>query len=225
MPYSKVILCLACSTKPHGRCVAGKELVGGRGAGWIRPVTPGAHSAITNAQRRYADQFSAVALDVVEIQFDQPQQTGFQAENHLIQVPSQWRFIRKHSVDNLAAFVDAPATLWTNTCPNPTSGSGVNNRVNGDLLEGQRMPSLYLIAVNRLTVLVSEVEGGRDYRGTFTYNEVAYKLKITDPKFHDSFAQQPVGEHEVVIRFLTISLGEVFEVDNYAYKLIAAVFR
>lgn len=223
MPYSKIILCLACSTKPHGRCVAGKELVEGRGAGWIRPVTPGAHSAITNAQRRYANQYSAVALDVVEIQLDQPQLTGFQAENHLIQVPSQWRFVRKHSVDNLAAFIDTPATLWTNTCPNPNSG--INNRVSGDLLADRRIPSLYLIAVNRLTVLVAEVDGERSYRGTFTYKEVIYKLKITDPKFHESFARQLVGEHEVVIRHLTISLGEVFEVDNYAYKLIAAVFR
>lgn len=223
MPYTKVILCLACSTKPHGRCVAGKESTASGFGGWIRPVTPGTHSAITNAQRKYQNQYSAVALDVLEIQLDAPQLTGFQAENHLIQVPSQWRFIRKLSVENLGGLVDSPASLWTNTCPDP--GSGINNRVSGDLLQGQQIPSLYLIAVSSMTVLIADVDGDRSYRGTFTYNEVVYKLKITDPKFHQRFEQQQVGEHEVRIRYLTISLGEVFEVDNYAYKLIAAVFQ
>lgn len=223
MPYTKVILCLACSTKPYGRCVAGKELAGGRFGGWIRPVTPGNHSSITNAQRKYQNQYSAVALDVLEIQLDRQQLIGFQAENHLIQVPSQWRFIRKWSVDDLVGLVDTPASLWTNTCPDPASG--INNRVSGDLLLDQQIPSLYLIAVSSMTVLVAETDGERSYRGTFTYSEVVYKLKITDPKFHTRFEQQPVGEHVVRIRFLTISLGEVFEIDNYAYKLIAAVFH
>ena len=223
MPYTKVILCLACSTKPHGRCVAGKEWAGGGGGGWIRPVTPGPHSAITNAQRKYQNQYSAVALDVLEIQLAAPQSTGFQAENHLIQVPSQWRFIRKLSVENLGALVDSPTSLWTNTCPDP--GSGINNRVSGDLLRNQQIPSLYLIAVSSMAVLIADVDGDRSYRGTFTYNEVVYKLKITDPKFHQRFEQQPVGEQVVRVRYLTISLGEVFEVDNYAYKLIAAVFH
>lgn len=223
MPYTKIILCLACSTKPHGRCVAGKELIGGEFGGWIRPVTPGAHSAITNPQRRYQNEYSAVVLDVLEIQLNSPQLTGFQAENHLIQLPSQWRFIRKMWVNDLANLVDTPPSLWTNTCPDPASG--INNRVSGDMLQGQRIPSLYLIAISNMTVMIADVDGERSYRGTFTYNEVVYKLKITDPKFHQRFEQQPVGDHVVAVRYLTISLGEVFEVDNYAYKLIAAVFQ
>lgn len=221
MSYTKTFLCLACSRKPDGRCVAGKEWVNGVFGGWIRPVTPGEHSAVTNEQRKYPDGYSAVVLDYVTAEFTGRETGGFQAENHLIKQPSQWKLAGKVKQSNelLATLVDNPASLWTNTCQN--SLNGLNDRVSVQKLVNQD-DSLYLIGVTRLIAHVAVVDEKRKVRGEFTYNNVKYKLKITDPKFEKHFEKHDAGAYDVDIDYLTISLGEAFE--GHAYKLIAAVF-
>lgn len=222
MPYTKTFICLACSRKPDGRCVAGKELVNGGFRGWIRPVTPGDHSAITNGQRKYPDGYSAVVLDYVTAEFTGQETGGFQAENHFISQPSQWKLAGKAkqpAKDLLEQLVDNPASLWTNTCPDSTNG--LNDRISVQKLV-QQGDSLYLIRVTEIIVHVEVIEEKRKLRGEFVYNGKTYKLKITDPKFEQLFEKNDAGVYDISIDYLTISLGEAFE--GYAYKLIAAVF-
>ncbi|MFJ7796849.1 dual OB domain-containing protein [Pseudomonas sp. NPDC096950] len=219
MSYSKTFICLACSRKPDGRCVAGKELVNGAFGGWIRPVTPGGHSAVTNDQRKYPNGYSAVVLDYVTAEFTKQETGGFQSENHLILEPSQWKLAgkEKQTKQFLAKLVDAPASLWTNTCTD--SLKGLNDRVSVLKLT-QQIDTLYLIPVTDLIVHVEFIDEKRKVRGEFVYNGVQYRLKITDPKFEQLFDK--AGKFDVSIEYLTISLGEPFE--GFAYKLIAAVF-
>ncbi|WP_095067344.1 hypothetical protein [Pseudomonas sp. Irchel 3A18] len=220
MPYTKTFLCLACSRKPEGRCVAGKEWVNGGFGGWIRPVTPGDDSAITNEQRKYANGYSAVALDYVTAEFTEPEADGFQSENHFISQPSQWQCAGKAKNAILAQLVDSPTTLWSNTCPD--SMNGKNDRVSEGKLT-TKSDSLYLIKINELTVHIEEIEDKNPkVRGEFIYNKETYKFKITDPKFEKQYESHKTGTYNKQIDYLTVSLGEVF--DGYAYKLIAAVF-
>ncbi|MDY0831435.1 dual OB domain-containing protein [Pseudomonas sp. SED1] len=219
MSYSKTFICLACSRKPDGRCVAGKELINGTFGDWIRPVTPGDHSAITNEQRKYPDGYSAVVLDYVTAEFTGQETGGFQSENHLILQPSHWKLAgkEKQPKEILAKLVDTPASLWTNTCL--ASSKGLNDRVSVAKLP-QQDDSLYLIPVTKLITHVEFIDEKRKVRGEFVYNDGKYKLKITDPKFEQHFDK--AGTYDISTDFLTISLGEAFE--GYAYKLIAAVF-
>lgn len=220
MPYKKTFLCLACSRKPEGRCVAGKEWDGRSFGGWIRPVTPGDDSAITNDQRKYANNYIAVVLDYVQADFTGPDGRGFQAENHFISQPSQWKCVRKAQKAILTTLVDTPATLWTNTCPDSLNGK--NDRIADGKLT-QQVNSLYLIKIMEITVHVEEVAGKKPkVRGEFVYNGVTYKFKITDPKFEQKYEEHKTGVYNAKIDYLTVSLGEIFE--GYAYKLIAAVF-
>ncbi|MFS1290227.1 dual OB domain-containing protein [Pseudomonas piscis] len=221
MAYTKTILCLACSRKPDGRCVAGKEYSTQGITDWIRPVTPGATTSINNAQRKYPDGYYAVALDYIQIEFTGSQQGVFQAENQLINQPSTWKLIGKADKSVLANIVDSPISLWSNTCPD--SDNGINDRVSGRLLT-QPCESLYLIRVPQINVHVEIVDERRKLRGEFMYNNTKYKLKITDVKFEKLFENHAEGVFATNIDYLTVSLGEIFAADNYAYKLIAAVF-
>ncbi|NBB11241.1 hypothetical protein [Pseudomonas sp. SLFW] len=220
MSYKKTFLCLACSRKPEGRCVAGKEWSNGSFGGWIRPVTPGEDSAITNEQRKYANDYYAVVLDYVEAQFTGQQTDGFQAENHFILQPSKWRCASKAQKSILAQLADTPKQLWSNECSD--SSNGTNDRVLEATLT-THCESLFLIKVNDLAVHIEELEGKKPkVRGEFLYNGESYKFRITDPKFEQKFETHKAGVYESKIDYLTISLGEAFE--GYAYKLIAAVF-
>jgi hypothetical protein len=158
----------------------------------------------------------------VTAEFTGQETGGFQAENHFISQPSQWKLAGKAkqpAKDLLEQLVDNPASLWTNTCPDSTNG--LNDRISVQKLV-QQGDSLYLIRVTEIIVHVEVIEEKRKLRGEFVYNGKTYKLKITDPKFEQLFEKNDAGVYDISIDYLTISLGEAFE--GYAYKLIAAVF-
>ncbi len=50
---TKRIVCLANSRKLQGRCIAGRELVSGKPAAWIRPVSDREHEEVSEYERQY----------------------------------------------------------------------------------------------------------------------------------------------------------------------------
>ena len=66
-----------------------------------------------------------------------------------------------------------------------------------------------------------------DYRrrvqGRFTYGDVDYWLRVTDPVYERQYLSQPDGNYEIGESYLTVSLGESYQ--GYSYKLIAAVIE
>ena len=53
MPMFKRIVCLAISRKTGGLCVAGKELINGQPAGWIRPISDRKDEEVSIEECRY----------------------------------------------------------------------------------------------------------------------------------------------------------------------------
>ena len=127
--------------------------------------------------------------------------------------------------DNLPKWIDPDALLWING--HSSRDDGVNDRV--QIAETNRLSdSLRLIKVDELPVSVQPTKPGKTHpvlRGSFRYNGVDYRLKITDTNAERKSSDMGLscGEYAVGQRYLTISLGEAFE--GYCYKLIAAIIK
>lgn len=105
-------------------------------------------------------------------------------------------------------------------------GRVVNDRVPVD--EANRLSdSLRLIRVERLLVSVEPPKPDKTHpilRGSFRYNGVDYRLKITDVGAEKRSEDLSCGKYTVrKRRYLTISLSDPFE--GYCYKLIAAIIK
>lgn len=82
--YTKTIICLANSRKINGRCVAGKEIAGGKIGAWIRPVSSQPAGELSEKDRCYENCHDPKLLDVIRIPMIKAQPHGCQTENHLI---------------------------------------------------------------------------------------------------------------------------------------------
>lgn len=222
--YTKTIICLANSRKITGRCVAGKEIAGGKIGAWIRPVSERPAGELSEEDRRFENGQDPRLLDVISVPMVEPRPHGFQAENHLIDDGYYWTKEREASWDDLNAALDSVAgPLWDNSS---SSYNGMNDRVE-EVAANNLGSSLRLVEVNDLKIAVA-VEGAefgnakRKVRGRFTLNGAQYWLSVTDPVVERKYLAGSDGEFKVGHAILCISLGEPY--GGYAYKLIAGVF-
>jgi hypothetical protein len=222
--YSKTIICLANSRKMTGRCVAGKEISGGKIGGWIRPVSVRPAGELSEEDRRFQNGQDPKLLDVIRIPMIEHRPHGFQKENHVIDDGYYWAKEREATWGELQAALDPMSgPLWTNSS---TSYSGLNDRVE-ETAANDLGSSLRLAEVPDLKIVVA-VEGAefgngkRKVRGHFTLDSVQYWLAVTDPVTERKYLAGPDGEFQVGRAVLCISLGEPY--GGYAYKLIAGVF-
>ena len=220
----KTVLCLANSRKLSGRCVAGKLTQGGAKGRWIRPVSDRPEEEISEYERQYEDGSDPNVLDLVDIPFVAPRPKAYQPENHLIDGPSYWKKVGTLAAKDLQAYVDKPATLWTN---DNSTLAGLNDRV--ALAEASKLNegSLYLIDVKDLTLKVFAPGAAfgnpkKRVQGRFTFKQVPYHLWVTDPRVEREYVAKGDGEYPQGRRYLTVSLGEPNK-DDFCYKLIAAI--
>lgn len=114
MAYSKTIVCLAKSIKHGGYCIAGKELVDNRFAGWIRPVSDREDEEIRSAECRCDDGTELRLLDVVTIPLLEARPSAYQIENHLIDANQRWR--RHRSIQSTRTTSHHSSTTSTVHC-------------------------------------------------------------------------------------------------------------
>ncbi len=125
--YTKTIICFANSRKITGRCVAGKEIAGGKIGGWIRPVSSRPAGELSEEERRYENGQDPRLLDVITIPMIEPRPHGFQSENHLIDDGFYWAKDREAGWDDLKAALDkVSGPLWDNSS---SSYNGLHDRV------------------------------------------------------------------------------------------------
>lgn len=223
MAYEKTIICLAKSAKHKGYCIAGKELVKGKAAGWIRVVSDHQHEEIAANECLYESRREAKLLDIITIPMLAARPHSHQVENHLI-VPEQfWTKEGEFDSCSLQSCIDTTdGPLWIN---GDSSTYGLNDRIPESEVEGIQH-SLMLIQPKDLTICV-ETEGARfgnpkkRMRAEFRFADEEYKLGVTDPAMRDKYWSR-LGEHKLGDgSFLCVSLGEIYY--NHAYKIVAAV--
>lgn len=219
---SKRFVVLAHSIKyAPGRCIAGREIStttdGGIVPGsWIRPVSKHGKGELLPDHYRLESKGFAQMLDIVEVPFRAVQNDATQPENWFIDTSSRWSRVGSLPLDELEHFVETPPNLWLQlNCP--------TDRVSAEYLA--KVPpkqSLYFLRLPESVVRPTESRKP-GFRLHFTYNGIAFRLKITDPLAIGLYTEQMIGRTELRLRDATvcISLGSPFE--GYHYKLVASI--
>lgn len=224
MSTVKRIVCLANSRKLNGRCIAGKELVAGRPAQWIRPVSSRDHQGVSEYERQYEDGTDPENLDIIDIPLLGARPQEYQQENWLLDPSQSWSKVGRFQFDKLSELVDQADGLWID---GERSSNGLNDRVPIHIAAGLTT-SLKLISVDALTLSVF-LSGGafgdskRRVQAQFRFTEKKYHLWVTDPRYERRYLQQRDGQHYIQHCYVTISLGKAF--NGYTYKLVAAIIE
>ena len=222
----KTIVCLAHSYKaPHGRCVAGKALLGescgsGSCGSWIRPVSAREHGELSEVECRYQGGQASQLLDVIDIPILKEKPLRHQTENQEID-RGVWVKSGVFAWTSLREVLDRPPSLWIN---NESTGAGANDRMTQE--EAARVNnSLYLIEPEDFVIEIGTNfrTAKRTVRGGFVYNRAYYSLSVTDPIVLQAFAAKGLGSYRLRDVFLCISLTQPFEYDEKCYKLVAGV--
>lgn len=219
MTEVKLLVCLANSRKPGGRCVAGLEIAEDVPPGWIRPVGPPPIRAVSVADQLLADHTDTKLLDGIEVGLVAPEPFGYQRENWRIDPAHSWQKVGQADWGILQQLEQNPAKLWINGY---SSARGQNDKV-PEHLATDLTSSLLLIHVARVDLLVYDYWDKRVVRAQFQHRGVAYALKVTDPVYESRYGPH-LGSHSLGEAFLTVSLAEV-HTDHFAYKLVAGIIE
>ena len=222
MSEVKRIVCLANSRKLHGRCVAGREWIGGRAGRWIRPVSDREHQEVSEYERQYEDGSDPKVLDVIDVPVLEPRPGDYQTENWLLDPEYYWEKVGKLSWFDLPTVVDPCTPLWLD---GSSTYHGRNDRIPLDAVDSVA-DSLKLIHVDQLSLSVfkpGEAFGNmkRRVQGRFTFDGRGYWLWVTDPVYERRYLAKLDGEYPIGECFLTVSLGEPY--GGAVYKLIASI--
>jgi hypothetical protein len=228
MATVKRIVCLANSKKMSGRCVAGREVLGGGPGEWVRPVSARPTEEVSEDERQYQDGSDPRVLDVIDVPLIRHHPHGCQTENWLLDADYYWSKVRQVGWMELQQYVENPATLWTNA---RRTYHGANDEILQ--ADADQLPnSLVLIRVPvlELRVFAPGADFGnpkRRVQGAFQHRGISYALWVTDPSIERDYKARPDGDYAIDQCCLTISLGEPFETKGhfYRYKLIAAIIK
>lgn len=217
----KRIVVLANSRKRSGRCVAGK-LIDSMEHPWIRPVSIRPDQEISRNELTLNDGTEPRPLDILDIPFQCHQPKNHQKENWLLAPRPRWNRVARVPWAELPSLLDNPGRLWTTGAH---THQGWHDRVS--LSQSQILDcSLYFVHIEhlRLRVFTPGADYGKTERrvqGKFRYNDVYYRMWVTDPRIETAYSRKPDGEYNVHDCFLTVSLSEPLL--GFCYKLVAGV--
>jgi len=219
-PSPKEIICLANSRKFSGRCIAGKEIAGGRAGQWIRPIGHTETGELSVKEIAYRDGTDPRLLDVLAIPLSRHVPHSYQTENYLA---DEGLWLKKGSfpVADLPGLCDPVDSLWRNGY---SSGSGLNDRVPEAITQEQIRRSLLFIRPEQAMIAVEEGPNLlKRLRARFHFVGEEYCLPVTDPEVENRYLGEPLGRYPLITGelYFTISLGEPYE--GYCYKLVAGI--
>ena len=224
MSATKRIVCLANSRKLSGRCVAGKELIGSTGAGWLRPISDRPHEEVSEYERQYEDGSDPRVMDIMAVPLLEPRPKNYQSENWLLDPGYYWAKNGRATWAIVGTLVDPVEPLWT-------LGSSTYHGANDKIYlndANQLVSSLRLVHVSQLTLSVFSPgeafgQAKRRVQARFQHNACHYRFWVTDPIYEREYLQKPNGEYKLGECYLSISIGEPHE--GCCYKLIAAIIE
>jgi hypothetical protein len=217
------LLVLASSRKGGGRCIAGYDLDGER---WIRPVSDLDDGTLMLGHCGVDGEWPEV-LDIVRVDLHQQRPLAWQPENWSL-TGAAWELVDQLDVadaaDVLDDLVDHDVKLLEST----------NRKMAGEYLrEHPIAASLTMAKPGELQWRIETPPwGGRQEKALFTLDGPGqYDFHVTDFPIEAALHALALGVHsrdavgidgdaEV---FLTISLGEPYNLNDDCYKLAAAV--
>jgi hypothetical protein len=228
------LLVLASSTKHDGRCVAGRQWLGGtadqpRLGDWIRPQGEETQGAILHPKfRLYRDVGGSRITrygrpvepgDLVEIDLEDQGSQDFQCENRKMKSGTWINLVRQIPLTEplLELVEEDPAALWL-----PSRANGLRpDRVPVTQLSEHSTPRQSLFCIQPENLQFHGLDD--EVRAKFLFKNQDYCLKITDRDFKpDEFDPSDRGNCRLVI-----SLGTPFRPkgadEDYHFKLVAAV--
>ncbi len=213
----KTIICLANSRKHGASCIAGKEIKNNSIGQWIRPVNSQINGGITLEEQACGTDSYPNLLDVINVPVIRACPSIYQKENWLIEPKIQWEKTGSCNVSRLEKLATTTGPLWINGY---SSKNGENDYVP---IDGTKsfVSSLILVDVDNLVLSISEFDGARKLRGTFSLGKTLYNLRVTDRNIESSYDHLQPGKYSLGRSYLTISLAQEFQ--GNAYKLIAAI--
>lgn len=201
------LLCLACSWRGGGRCVAG---VDGEQR-WIRPVSAGG-GALRLSDCRLDTGELPRPFDILEIGLERPAPTKIQPENWEI-AGTPWR--RADRLDDASAFALLDRLRQNDDLLFGNGGEWVDPAAFDDT---PCSASLTVIRPESVRWYGVRKPSGRvQMRGVLSVGSEGYDLPLTDPEF------QPDDGGSTTSPLLTVSLGEPYFQTGRCYKIIAAV--
>lgn len=225
MSAVKRIVCLANSRKLSGRCVAGRELAGGKTAGpWVRPVSARSSQEVSEHERQYEDGSDPRVLDIVSVPVLAPRPDRWQTENWTLDAEYYWKKLGNFSWFDLPRLLDPPKPLWID---GHSTYNGTNDKVPMELM-GRVTNSLRLVRLERLRLRVfapGEAFGNskRRVQAVFSHAGSDYRIWVTDPVYERTYLSKLDGEYQTGECYVTVSLGEPY--GGSCYKLAAAVIE
>lgn len=224
MAIVKRIICLANSRKLQGRCIAGREVMGGYPGRWIRPVSDRPSEEVSEYERQYMDGSDPRVLDIIDVSLLEPRPKNYQQENWLLDPDTYWAKAGALSRGELNRFAETGGTLWLN---GHHTYNGQNDTIPVDKAAGLST-SLKLVRVEDLLLRVfrpGEAFGNakRRVQGRFRFTGSLYALWVTDPIVERAYLALTDGDYTLGQAYLTVSLGETY--NDRCYKLVAAVIQ
>jgi len=210
------IICLACSFRPGGYCVAGIDPESGR---WVRPVSSSSDRAITFTMMAIDGKMPEL-LDVLEVPLaDTGPDEGCQPENRLV-LPGSWRRVDRVAATDMLRYCEDDTVILHNH----------QDRVPLDYfktLPREQWKSLQLIR-NSHVQFEPDYRDARNWRAHFRDGSGQHlALKVTC-----SLAGDFARLHQDVDAdcLLTVSLGGPWQPDDKSkplmcYKLVAGVLQ
>ncbi|OGR46944.1 MAG: hypothetical protein A2021_03790 [Elusimicrobia bacterium GWF2_52_66] len=204
------IVLLALSEKNKAKCVAGKDI---KTHDWIRPV-----STLGAAPNEEVSKFKLG--DVVTVELVAPRPDFHQTENHLY-TEKTWRKEGHKSKNELVEYLDNPKNIWL-----PSGTPAQTKYLTLDEIKCLGVKnSLYLIKVDKLTIIETDYDGKPKFYGYFDYCRVHYALPIKDQAFIDNYKK--TGNTIVIAPLICCSLPVSYMINGEprSYKLIVGVIN
>jgi len=217
---TRLIICLANSRKYSGRCIAGKEIAGGRADQWIRPVGDTGTGELSVKDIAYRDGTTPRLLDVMAVPLSRHVPHSYQTENYQVHEET-WQRKRSFPVIELPRLCDPVEGLWLNGY---SSGSGLNDRIPEAITRDRIRNSLLFIRPEQARIVVEEGPNLlKRLRAGFFFKGEPYRLPVTDPEVENRYLGEPIGEYPLAggDLYFTISIGEPYE--GFCYKLVAGI--
>ncbi|MGL4869472.1 MAG: dual OB domain-containing protein [Aeromonas veronii] len=236
-----LMVLLAKSYKPGGRCIAGREVeyvapkkvtVGN----WIRPVADNSEGtgALTPEIYTYEDGTEAKVLDIVEVPVIDKASVAGQPENYIVDQTKKWKKVCHLNPSSIPKIEEKMESIWLDQDTDSNKATASYDE------KGLISQSLCLIKPSEFKITLSNVFD--DYEGSykkkivasFDYLGIKYSdISITCPAVRKVLTNQypKDGENPVTISLtkgddyiLCMSLSPRFGKDNFHYKLVATTF-